>query len=126
MKRGVFGVILLVLIFFLGLTQMRDSRKELRPIAADMELASQAVLQGDLKKAAALTDGARAAWEDIRLKFSCLSQQQAVRSIDSLYDEVRVFLIAGEAVHCGAACEALKNQLRALQDDQQLDLLNLL
>ena len=126
MKRGVFGILLLILILFLGLTQMRDSRSNLKPIAADMELASQAVLQGDIKKAAALTDRARAAWEDYRLKFSSLSQQQAVRSVDSLYDEVKVFLIAGETVHCSATCEVLKNQLLALLEDQQLNLLNLL
>ena len=125
MKRGVFGCVLLVFLLLLSLTLMRQVRRDLRPIAGDMELASEAVLREDFEKTAALTDGARTAWKEYRLRYSCLSPQQQVRQIDSLYDEVRVFLTAGETVHCSAACEELKNQLLALMEDQQLNLPNL-
>ena len=125
MKRGLFGVILLLCLIFGGLHQIRQVRKDLSPIIGDMELAAQAILQEQDQKTAALTDGARAAWEQYRTKYSCLNDQQQVRQIDSLYDEVMVFLTAKERVHCSAACMALKNQLLALQEDQSLNLPNL-
>ena len=126
MKRGLIGGILMVLLLFAGLTEMKTVRRELNPMADTMEQAAQAVLRGVYKKTAALTAKARAAWEDSHFRFSCLSHQQAVRQIDGLYDEVEVFLQAKEKVHCSAACQALKNQLRALLEDQKLDLPNLL
>ena len=125
MKRGIFGCLMLLVLLLWGFRQMGQVRQELTPIIGNMELASQTILQEDYKKTAALTDGARAAWEDYRLKYSCLSSQQQVRRIDSLYDEVRVFLVAGETIHCSAACAELKNQLLALREDQSLSLPNL-
>ena len=126
MKRGLFGAILLVLLLAGGLLQRTAAREELSPIAADMDRASQAVLRGDLTKTAALTASSRAAWEQYRLKYSCLTEQQEIRSIDCLFDEAEVFLTAGEKVHCSAACAELKNLLQALKEDQSLSIPHLL
>ena len=126
MKRGSFGVVLLAGLFFLSLTEARSVRQDLTPVAAYMEQASQTVLRGDIEKTAALTGQARAAWEAWRLKYSSLTQQQEVWEIDRLWEEVEVFLTAGETVHCSAACAELKNQVQALMEDQQLSLHNLL
>lgn len=126
MKRGAFGCILLIALFFFSLTGIRTAHQELSPIARRMDMASEAALQSDWQKTAALTREARAAWEDYRFKYSCLSQQEDVREIDGLYDEVQVFLKAGESVHCSAACAALKNQLLGLLEDQKLSFPSLL
>ena len=122
MKRGTFGILLLILLFFAGLSSMRSVREEIRPIAGNMELAAQAALREDYGQTAALTEKARTAWNENHLKFSLLSDQATVRTIDSLYDEVEVFLKAEEKVHCSAACQALKNQLQALMEEQNLSL----
>ena len=126
MKRGTFGAVLLAALFFLCLSEMRFARRELKPMAGQIRQAAEAAALGDYEKTAALTEKAGAAWEKCRGKFSCLSQQQAVRDIDGLYDEVRVFLLAKEQVHCAAACENLKNHLLALLEDQKLCFANLL
>ena len=126
MKRGFFGPILLAVILTVSLLIGAAAKKELAPIAGDVDLASETVLQEQWQKTAALTEKSRAAWNEIRMKFSCLSQQQAVREIDSLYDQVEVFLNAEEAVHCSATCADLKNHLQALLEEQKLCLSNLL
>ena len=126
MKRGIFGVILLLLLFFGGLLESRSVHRDLAPIAYGMEQASHAVRMGDTKKAAALTGKARAAWEVFETKYSSLTQQQDVWEIDSLWDEVQVFLESGETVHCSAACAELKNHLRAMLQNQQLSIHSLL
>ena len=126
MKRGFIGIFLLLLLLFGGLSQIKAAREDLKPIEQTVSLAGQAALAGDWEKTAALTKKARAAWETHILKFSCLAQQQSVREITSLYDEVEVFLAAREAVHCSATCAVLKNQLQALLEDQALELQNLL
>lgn len=126
MKRGTFGILLLLLLLFAGLLESRSVRRDFSPIAYGMEQASQAVRRGDTKKAAALTGQARAAWEDFRAKYSSLTQQQDVWEIDSLWDEVQVFLESGETVHCSAACAELKNHLQAMLRSQQLSLHSLL
>ena len=126
MKRGFFGIFLLLLLFFGGLSQGRSARQNLKPIAQTMSLAGQAALEEDWEKTAALTGKARTAWESYTLKFSCLAQQQSVREITALYEEVEIFLKAEEGGHCSAACSMVKNQLLALLEDQALNLENLL
>ena len=125
MKRGIFGCVLLGLLLAFSLQISRQARKEILPIAGEMSQAQEAILREDYKKTAALTDGARAAWEKYRAKYSSLGDQQQIRNIDSLYDEVKVFLTAGETVHCSAACAELKNQLLALLEDQKVNIPNL-
>lgn len=122
MKRGVFGIVLLTAIFFGGLWAGKSARQDLNQAADAMDLAARAVLQGDIEKTAALTLKVRTAWDDNRLKYSILSDQQQVREIDSLLDEAEVFLVAGERVHCGSTCAVIKNRLKSLLEDQQLQL----
>ena len=92
MKRGIFGCVLLALLLAFSLQISRQTGRELLPMAGELALAQEAILREDYKKTAALTDGARAAWEQYRAKYSSLGDQQQIRNIDSLYDEVRVFL----------------------------------
>ena len=126
MKRGTFGVIVLLALFAGSFTAMNTVRSQLSPVISRMELASRAAGEGDLQKTAALTEEARAAWETYRLKFSCLSPQESVREIDSLYERVRVYGEAEEPAHCRETCTILKNRLEALLEDQLLTLKNLL
>ena len=126
MKRGFFGIFLLLLLLFGGLSQGRSARRDLKPIADTMMLAGQAALEENWEQTAALTEKARAAWESCISKFSCLAPQQSVREISALYEEVEIFLKAEEGGHCSAACSMLKNQLLALLEDQALNLQNLL
>lgn len=126
MKRGIFGILLLLLLFFGGLAESRSVRRDLTPIAYSVEQASQAVQKGDTEKTAALAEKARAAWENFEVKYSSLTQQQDVWTINILWDEVQVFLESGETVHCSAACAELKNLLRAMLRDQQLSIQSLL
>lgn len=118
MKRGVFGILLLLVIFAGSFLYSFLVKNQICPLIENLEQASQAVLREDLKETAALTEKVSAAWEDYRLKFSCFSHQNSVREIDSLMSEIKVFYTAGELTLCRAACVQLKNQMQALLEDQ--------
>lgn len=126
MKRGILGIFLLVFLFGISLLEAISAARQLRPIEDQLAEASQTALREDTEKTADLTGTARSAWGDYRLKFSCFSQQDAVREIDSLFAQADVFLRSGEMVHCSAACIELKNQLQALLEDQIPNLPSLL
>ncbi len=118
MKRGTFGVILLLVILIGSLLCSLMVRNQIGSLTEDLERAAQAALRKDYKETAALTEKVSTAWKKYRMKFSCLSHQDAVREIDSLFAQMEVFQSTEEAACCSAACVMLKNQLQALLEDQ--------
>lgn len=123
MKRGVFGVCLLAGLLLLGLLVTAYAARRLDPIADDLELALQAADLGQGQKAAALADKARAAWEDCRNVFSCLSQQEDIHRIDRLYVQLEN---CSRLEAYGDLCRMLRDLTQELREDQTLRLPHLL
>ena len=126
MKRGIFGICLLIGLLALGIAAMLTAKHQLTPIEEDLGQVSQAALHGDWQKTAALTGKARAAWEDCRDLFSCFAQQEEIHEIDRLYDQLEIYAVAGEKRLCSSIAAQLRNLTKELQEDQLLNLPHLL
>ena len=126
MKRGLFGMGILAVLLIVCLIVMGTAAVLPRQLAEDLQGAAEAALAGDWEKTAALTEGARAAWGEIRRFYCCITHQDALQKIDSLFSQLEAYRRAGEAGSYGAACLSLAAQTRSLGEDQLLTLWQLL
>ncbi len=126
MKRGMFGMGILAVLLILCLIFMGTAAVLPREICQNLYEAADTALLGDWEKTAALTEEARAAWEDIRLFYRCITYQDQIQEIDSLFSQLTAYERAQDGGTCGATCLSLADETRALGEDQLLTLWNLL
>ena len=126
MKRGLFGMGILAVLLIVCLIVMGMAAVLPRQITEDLQGAADAALAGDWEKTAALTEKARTAWREIRPFYCCITHQDALQEIDSLFLQLDAYQQTGEAGSYGAACLSLAAQTRSLGEDQLLTIWQLL
>lgn len=120
MRRGLLGMGILAVLLILCLMIMTAAAVLPRQLAADLQAAAEAALSEDWEKTAALTGKARAAWEEIRLFYCCITSQDEIQEMDSLFLQAAAYVQAEETGSCAAACLSLADQARSLGEDQIL------
>lgn len=120
MKRGLFGMGILAVLLIVCLIVMGTAAVLPRRVVENLQTAADTALSGDWETTTALTEGARAEWEEIRLFYRCITYQDEIQKIDSLFSQLAAYQQAGEAGIYGATCLSLADQTRALGEDQLL------
>ena len=126
MKRCVIGAALLGLLLILGMLTALWSERTLSPLETAMDQAAEASFQGNWTEAAALTDEARAAWQESRGLAGIFFSQKTVEEIDGLFVKIRLWQRDRDRTACTCDCLVLRERFRALADSQSPGLLHFL
>ena len=126
MKRCVLGAGILGLLLILGVLTALWADRTLSPLETALDQAAEASVQGSWAETTALTDGARAEWQNCRGLAAILFSQEAVEEIDGLFARIRLWQREQDRTACACDCLVLRARLRALADSQSLGLLHFL
>ena len=126
MKRMWIGVGLLVLALVGGVLSAEWMDKTHESIGADIEKAAVHAMAEEWSQADALAHHARRAWEKKRPVIAALADHEPLETVDSLFDQLKVYSAAGDSTAYCVLCADLRQLLEALGDYNKLTVSNLL
>lgn len=121
MGRFWLGAGLLLLFLVLGIWTTLSMDATHTPLSQTLEAASQAALDGDIQKGAALGMQAKADWERHRRYTAAVADHTPMDEIDALFSEMAVYAQASEDVHFAACCAQLSLMVRAMGEAHALN-----
>lgn len=126
MKRTWIGIGLLAALLILGLFTARWMERCHSPVAGNLKQAAEAAMAQDWNRAELLADRARGSWERSRKITAVLADHGPMEEIDSLFAELKIFLLAREQVHFASVCGQLSRQVEAIGEAHGLMWWNIL
>ncbi|HIT33967.1 MAG TPA: DUF4363 family protein [Candidatus Faecousia intestinigallinarum] len=97
-----------------------------QPVAAQLEQAGTAALEGDWAQADAQWQAAQRSWERHWALSASVADHSPMDDIDRLYAQLAVFAQERETVHFAATCMELSELTQAMSDAHSPDWWNLL
>ena len=125
MKRGVFGLLLLIVFLGLGLWGSFGMAKVHQPLSQMLESAAETALSGDLDTAATAAKEVQAEWERHWNRVAVLADHTPMDNIDGMFAQLEVFAQAGNHQHFAACCKELASMISATAEAHRLTLWNI-
>ena len=120
MKRCIFGAVLLLCLLAGCLTADSLASRGPERVEKAMGLAAQSAFQGNRQKTAALTDLARAAWEDSKKFQTLIRHEDLVQAVDLLFADLQALSGREAGWLYGDICLRLQVRARALSEQDLL------
>ena len=125
-RRFYIGIGILLAMLLLGLFVGWGISRSQEPTAQALEKASQVTDSGDFDTGIRLAKEAKSAWQAGWRGVAAIADHTPMDEIDSLFEEMEVYIRTGEDVHFSACCAQLSSMIRAVSDAHQLNWWNLL
>lgn len=126
MKRCRFGAGLLAVLLLSGILTSRWTEDHHREISSLIAQAEEASLRGDWDQSDSLIRQAKGQWEAHWGLSASLTDHSPMEQVDSLFEQLDVYLRARDPVGCGGLCAQLGKALEAIAESQSLTWWNLL
>lgn len=126
MKRGVFGLGILLVFLVLGLWGSFAMSDLHQPVSKVLEKAAQTALDGDLEAAAIAAKEAQGKWEDHWHPVAMLADHTPMDEIDGMFAQLEIYAQAGNHQHFAACANQLAAMISATAEAHELTWWNLL
>ena len=126
MARSRFGAVLLAVLLLLGFAAQWGIAKCQRSVAEDLAGAAQAALEEDWEETDRLVHRAQAQWQRSYCITAALADHDPLEQVDAAFAVLTVWQEAQDPVAMAAGCRDLESRIRALMEEQQLSVRNLL
>ena len=126
MKRSRFGAALLVALLLLGFGAQWGIGKCQASVAEDLQKAAETALAEDWEQTGRLIRRAREQWQRCYGFSAALADHDPLEQIDAAFAALAVWQAVEEPAAMAAGCRDLESRIRALIEEQQLSLRNLL
>lgn len=126
MKRGVFGLVILVVFLVLGLWSAKAMEHFHSPLADRLEQAAEMALAGDLEEAALLAREVHRRWDLRWAQVAIMADHTPMDEIDATFSRLETYAQAGNSWDFAALCKDLSSQISATAEAHALSWRNLL
>lgn len=126
MKRGIFGLGILLVFLGLGLWGSYAMSRFHEPVADALEQAAQTALAGDLELAVQDAKAAQAKWERRWNQVAVLADHTPMDEIDAMFARLEIYGQSGNAADFAAHCNQLATLISATAEAHELSWWNLL
>lgn len=114
MKRSWFGLALLLLLLAAGLLVTWAMAQIHDPIARDLITAGEYALAGDWGQADALSQKAKAIWDDNRGFRACFADHSPMEEIDACFAQLEIYSRMREETAFAASCGEIARKAAAM------------
>ena len=126
MKRGIFGLGILLLFLVLGLWGSYAMSRFHEPVSDTLEQAAQTALAGDLELAVQDAKAAQAKWERRWNQVAVLADHTPMDEIDAMFARLEIYGRSGNVADFAAHCNQLAVLISATAEAHELSWWNLL
>ena len=126
MKRGWFGIGILVAFLVLGILVSAAMNKAHIPTCTLLSLAAEKTLAGDFDGAVPLALEAKGRWEKQWNGTAVVADHSPMDDVDALFSEMEIYAKTGEQPHFAACCLELSQRVEAVAEAHKFSWWNVL
>ena len=126
MTRGIFGIVLLLVLLAVGMFVQWTMATLQKPITLELTQAAQAGAREDWATARLHQEAAQRGWRKCWCLTAAFADHQPMEDADSLFARLPVYAAQEERAEFSACCRELARRVRAIADAHSLTWWNLL
>ncbi len=126
MTRGIFGIVLLLVLLAVGMFVQWTMATLQKPITLELTQAAQAGAREDWAAARLHQEAAQRGWRKCWRLTAAFADHQPMEDVDSLFARLPVYAAQQEPAEFAASCRELARRIQAVADAHSLTWWNLL
>ena len=126
MTRGIFGIVLLLVLLAVGMFVQWTMATLQKPITLELTQAAQAGAREDWDVARLHQEAAQRSWRKCWRLTAAFADHQPMEDVDSLFARLPVYAAQQEPAEFAASCRELARRIQAVADAHSLTWWNLL